>query len=533
MSKGNLENKAENLEERFDRHQRRKLEEAKISLKTAYLYDKEFSGYEIIHLVKKGVKPQDANKYDLGQILLKADKIVELINKGISAEEVKELLPKYKYKGPWKNDMIKLILEGICPKEANAYLKSADFSADEIYSMKKLKISPQELEDVAQDYDKRFRERGGGLIMLVGWGVPPEQANSYNKSLNGSTISRFISKDIGPEQVNSYCNKIGLNNKIDALWADQSFEAGITGKLINEYNQIFDKKAPLAFVCLLNDIELIPSKIKKWDKKKRKQLYEFLDEILSVTMRYSGMDKSKYRYFNTGSSSVLLLKGDRLWKFSDNLVNERAFLGMLKDPMNVIRLKDMKNVPAIELECINGESLERFLKEQPNLPSEKILKYSSDIMNGLVEMRKAGIFYHRDIRPANVLIDEENDKAVICDLGIATTYRHALSKDNRRFGSISGKEANDLVSLGQVMYKMATGNHLFAESKSMEKTIYAEKIRDYRDEVYDNPELLKKHLNKVDETVKDEKIKNIIKSCLTSKNYDYGKMQKMFKSYLK
>ena len=77
------------------------------------------------------------------------------------------------------------------------------------------------------------------------------------------------------------------------------------------------------------------------------------------------------------------------------------------------------------------------------------------------------------------MIDYENDKAVIIDLGIATTKKGAQPLDNRRYGGV-----NDLVSLGQIIYKMYTGEHLFAESESMETTIYAQELNDHRDWIY-------------------------------------------------
>ncbi len=80
------------------------------------------------------------------------------------------------------------------------------------------------------------------------------------------------------------------------------------------------------------------------------------------------------------------------------------------------------------------------------------------------------------------MVDETKDRAVIIDLGIATTDPLAPPKNNRRYGG-----PNDLVSLGQIMYKMATGKHLFAKSKSMEKTVYAEQLKDHRDWVYEEP----------------------------------------------
>jgi serine/threonine protein kinase len=189
----------------------------------------------------------------------------------------------------------------------------------------------------------------------------------------------------------------------------------------------------------------------------------------------------------------------------------------------------------ISTELIIGKSLEDIIKNY-KIPKNKALEYSAQICEGLIEMRRARVFYHRDIRPANIMIDFERDRAIIIDLEIATTNKYALSKDNRRFGFTKGKVANDLVSLGQIMYYMATGKHLFNKSESMTKTFsdVAEEINDYRTKVYSDEtgELLKTHLKQVDNDIRDDTLRKLTKACLTSEHYQYNKINKMFKEYL-
>jgi len=80
------------------------------------------------------------------------------------------------------------------------------------------------------------------------------------------------------------------------------------------------------------------------------------------------------------------------------------------------------------------------------------------------------------------------------------------------------------------MYKMVTGEHIFAESESMERTIEAQKVKDYRRKVYldKTGKLLRKHLEQVDTKIQDEKLKKLIKACLTAKNYHYKRIQRLF-----
>ena len=190
----------------------------------------------------------------------------------------------------------------------------------------------------------------------------------------------------------------------------------------------------------------------------------------------------------------------------------------------MINSNSLCNWQDIELEYIKGKSLEESINNN-SANKQKILKYSANILNGLQELRQAGIYQHRDIRPANIMIDEENDRAVIIDLGIATTNPLAPPKDNRRYGG-----PNDLISLGQVVYKMATGEHIFAESESMERTVYADQLKDHRDWIYEDDERLEPYLRKVEEIVEDEKIAGIIKLCLTAKGTeeDYQRLEERF-----
>lgn len=302
-------------------------------------------------------------------------------------------------------------------------------------------------------------------------------------------------------------------------------------------------------ISILYAIGLKPDKI---SPNKQKRLFDLFKKITkSVKRKLGPYDRKKsikrdytgkFTFLGTGVSGVVLLRDNNAWKFAGEINKEYSLLKKIQDhhkgcQKNLIKVKGKsKEGIALEIEYIQGDSLESILEKQtPSLEEEKsflskkeVIKYASDIMNGLIEMREAGIWYHRDIRPANILIDKENDRAIIIDFGIATTDRNALPKDNRRYGGV-----NDLIALGQVMYKMATGNHIFAKSKSMERVTQAQRIKDYRDKVYSDKtgKLLEKHLKQVDKKIEDEQLKTLIKTCLTAKDYEYKKIQRMIKEF--
>lgn len=389
----------------------------------------------------------------------------------------------------------------------------------------------------ANKYSPRFKYYD--IIELFRTGCGPEEADKYNKRFDGWTIANLYNclYWLKPEEINKEIDK--YDKRFDGHDIVTLLKAGCSPKDANGYSPRFNTK----IISILHNIGLTPDKI---TQDKQEILIGLFNEI-SISLSESHY----YGLLGTGASGIVLLnkkqefkrlregvikkiKEKTAWKFAKNICKEYLLLKKIYDyhkgkQKNITEIKgEPKGEIALKIGHIIGDSLENILKKHPSLPNNKILKYGSDIINGLIEMRQAGIWYHRDIRPANIIIDEKNDKAVIIDLGIATTDRHALPKDNRRYGGI-----NDLVSLGQVMYKMATGKHLFVKSKSMEKTIHAQKIKDYRDKVYSDEtgKLLASHITQVDKTVQDEQLKTLIKTCLTAKNYHYKKIQRMFKKF--
>ena len=131
------------------------------------------------------------------------------------------------------------------------------------------------------------------------------------------------------------------------------------------------------------------------------------------------------------------------------------------------------------------------------------------------------------------MIDEVKDRAVIIDLGISTdlTYYQnetTIGDKNRRYGG-----ENDLQSLGQIMYKMATGKHLFNSSINISTHLVPDKIKAEREFIYTNGSLLESRLNQVGERITDKTLAEIIRICLTAKgsDEDYKLIRQRFNEY--
>ncbi|MBU1030356.1 MAG: protein kinase [Nanoarchaeota archaeon] len=495
--------KEEEYDERFNREDKDWLIEFYVSPKMAAKYHSRFNGRDISTLVFKNVKARKANLYD----------------KKFDAKQI-SILVEYK----------------CTPEKADEYNKR--FTGEDISWLGLYKVTPKQ----ADEYNKRFK--GKDIAFMVRAKCSPQESEKFNKRFDGHEISKIVRKNISPEEANLYDKR--FHGEYISWLADINLKA----EKANKYNKRFDGHS----VFFLGKVNILPKEANSyWNKfsydhiitlnkigiksteaseKSNQKLLEILQKITKTEEIYD--NPNNFKFLGLGQNSIVLQNKEKKssYKCSQNLTNEKEFIKIIdknkiKNIVQIMKVISQEIIDILELEYISGDSLENILKEK-NLSTQKVLQYGFDIMNGLIEMRRAGIIYHRDIRPANIMIDEENDKAVIIDLGIATTNRHAKPQDNRRYGG-----TNDLTSLAQVMYKMATGKHLFAKSKSMETTIQADELQDHREWIYQDKKRIQHYLKKVDKNIENKEVSYIIKHCLTAKNHEYKKTWNMMKEYRK
>src|SRR5215211_6249957 len=124
--------------------------------------------------------------------------------------------------------------------------------------------------------------------------------------------------------------------------------------------------------------------------------------------------------------------------------------------------------PYIVFEYVEGETLKERIRRCGRLPVDESLAYAIEITRALGAAHARGIV-HRDIKPQNVLIDEEG-MAKVTDFGIARSLdEEGLTADGRVLGTtdyVSPEQAlghdvdgqSDIYSLGVVLYEMLTGD---------------------------------------------------------------------------
>src|SRR6187402_2353571 len=124
--------------------------------------------------------------------------------------------------------------------------------------------------------------------------------------------------------------------------------------------------------------------------------------------------------------------------------------------------------PYIVFEYVEGETLKDRIRRLGRLPVDEAVAYAIEIARALGAAHARRIV-HRDVKPQNVLIDEEGT-AKVTDFGIARSLtEEGLTADGRVLGTtdyVSPEQAlgrpvgpqSDLYSLGIVLYEMLTGD---------------------------------------------------------------------------
>ncbi|MEX2197130.1 MAG: serine/threonine-protein kinase [Thermoleophilaceae bacterium] len=136
-----------------------------------------------------------------------------------------------------------------------------------------------------------------------------------------------------------------------------------------------------------------------------------------------------------------------------------------------------EGIPFLAQQFIRGGSLEQRIEREKQLPLEDVIRLCIEVAGGLDALHDGGLV-HRDVKPGNILLDEEG-AAYITDFGLAKDRDASiLTKPGQALGSmdymapeqIRGVEvdaATDVYALGCVMYECMTGSPPFADRQGM------------------------------------------------------------------
>ena len=153
----------------------------------------------------------------------------------------------------------------------------------------------------------------------------------------------------------------------------------------------------------------------------------------------------------------------------DRFKQEAVALARLSHP-HVVQVYDFvqeDDQAWIAMELVDGEDLDKHLKESDPLPIEDTVQLGIQMAEALAYAHKRGVI-HRDFKPANVILTSE-DSAKITDFGLAKLARSSI---HTQVGSIMGTPAymspeqaqgkgvdsrSDIYAFGVTLYKMLSG----------------------------------------------------------------------------
>jgi len=138
------------------------------------------------------------------------------------------------------------------------------------------------------------------------------------------------------------------------------------------------------------------------------------------------------------------------------------------------------NLPFIEMQYVDGSNLADLIKSQGQMEPDKARQLLMQIAHALAAAHECGVI-HRDVKPANVLIDRDQSTAYLTDFGIAgiletgTEAVTKLTRDSDRLGNpaymspeqLRGDpltEQTDIYSFGVLAYEMLTSHGPFGDA---------------------------------------------------------------------
>jgi serine/threonine-protein kinase len=160
--------------------------------------------------------------------------------------------------------------------------------------------------------------------------------------------------------------------------------------------------------------------------------------------------------------------------------NREARIAQTVDHPHVVPVLDTgehEGLPYMAQKFVEGGTLEQRLKRDGPLDVPTAVRICSEVADGLEALWAAGMV-HRDVKPANILLDQQS-QAYITDFGLAKDSQGSvLTIPGQALGSmdymapeqIRGEQvtaATDIYALGCVMFECMCGRPPFADRPGM------------------------------------------------------------------
>jgi tRNA A-37 threonylcarbamoyl transferase component Bud32 len=441
-------------------------------------YNSQFNGLSVAQFFKNNISPEKVDRFNKNNAIFNAADIMELEKAGCSPDTSNE------YKNFYRREIIQLFNMGCLPAKANMF--RGRFSGKEIVRLCQLDCT---FDRAAAYNPERFS--GEQIIRLLNANCPAETASNYNGRFSGEEVAHLAEAKIDPETAGKY-----------------------------------DPVLKGTQIVVFSLLGFTPEKLRDLGEHKRATLYAISSSIVRDVVQVGEPISFEFDMVGDGATAIILRKDNKAFKYStpgDLDIEFRNFkelgdrncqhivklLGVKKDEgtplhksITAIIRDEMLDKLALELEYIPGNTLRKILEKKVKLAPQKVLKYGFGILRGIEVLRQASLF-HRDLHDGNIMIDENRDQPVIIDLGTVVTrkQRFDVHNLNRAFGG-----NNDLLSLAQLMYKMASGSYLFLDENTRFNSLdeMKNRIETVRKEVYLKKKSIEQYFEKVRRNVEGE-----------------------------
>jgi TonB family protein len=168
----------------------------------------------------------------------------------------------------------------------------------------------------------------------------------------------------------------------------------------------------------------------------------------------------------------LIRLGDLDPDVRERFVAEARAVASLRHPaiVTLFEYGDHEGQPFIVMEYVHGRTLADMIRTRAHLSLGRRLQLAEELCRGLHYAHNAGIV-HRDVKPANVMVDFEGALKIL-DFGIAKTHQIAATRQSALVGTpsymspeqISSRPVtrrSDVFSVGLVLYEMLSYQRAF------------------------------------------------------------------------
>ena len=212
-----------------------------------------------------------------------------------------------------------------------------------------------------------------------------------------------------------------------------------------------------------------------WEQVQRVGRYELREE-LGV-----GGFATVYRAYDPVLDCEVALKVLHAHRAHDTTVRERFLqegraLAQFRHHPHVVKVLDAGQVDGaayLAMELIDGRTLQAVISERGAMPLADVVEIADQIASALAALH-ARKLVHRDVKPANIMIEAGSHRAVLLDLGIARiTDSKPLTVPGQPVGTVpfmapeqlqgigQATTQTDVYQLGATVYALLTGHPPF------------------------------------------------------------------------